>query len=243
MTTLPAFWHLLFEIAAYSIGAQIYWRTRRRDPLQADRFAQIGIVAGLVLGAAAGSKMAYWFEHPQYAFQDFPSLVPLLAGKSIVGGLLGGLIGVEWAKRLQGITQSTGDALIWPLAIGIGIGRIGCFLAGLSDATYGNPTSVPWAINFGDGIPRHPTQLYEIAALLTLAWVVTGPGARLAQIPGDRFKLFLAAYLAWRLVIDTIKPVPYEYWPGLSGIQWLCLAGLLYYSRHLFRMLRPWATR
>jgi prolipoprotein diacylglyceryltransferase len=71
-------------------------------------------------------------------------------------------------KRYIGLHQSTGDLYAVPLALGIAIGRIGCFLTGLSDNTYGTPTTLPWAINFGDGIPRHPTQLYEIAFLLAL---------------------------------------------------------------------------
>jgi prolipoprotein diacylglyceryltransferase len=89
-----------------------------------------------------------------------------MGGKTIVGALISGLIAVELMKRYIGVRQSTGDLYAIPLALGIAIGRIGCFLTGLSDNTYGTPTTLPWAINFGDGIPRHPTQLYEIIFLL-----------------------------------------------------------------------------
>jgi len=91
-----------------------------------------------------------------------------MGGKTIAGALIGGLIAVELMKRYIGLHQSTGDLYVVPLALGIAIGRIGCFLTGLSDNTYGTPTNLPWAVNFGDGIPRHPTQLYEIAFLLAL---------------------------------------------------------------------------
>jgi phosphatidylglycerol---prolipoprotein diacylglyceryl transferase len=91
-----------------------------------------------------------------------------MGGKTIVGALIFGLIAVELMKRYIGVRQSTGDLYAIPLALGIAIGRIGCFLTGLSDNTYGTPTTLPWAINFGDGIPRHPTQLYEIIFLLAL---------------------------------------------------------------------------
>jgi phosphatidylglycerol:prolipoprotein diacylglycerol transferase len=77
-------------------------------------------------------------------------------------------VSVELTKRYIGLGTSTGDLYAIPLALGIAIGRIGCFLTGLSDNTYGTPTNLPWAINFGDGIPRHPTQLYEILFLLAL---------------------------------------------------------------------------
>ncbi len=71
-------------------------------------------------------------------------------------------------KRSIGLQQSTGDLYAIPLAVAIAIGRIGCFLTGLPDNTYGTPTNLPWAVNFGDNIPRHPTQLYEIIFLVTL---------------------------------------------------------------------------
>jgi len=91
-----------------------------------------------------------------------------MGGKTIVGALIFGLISVELFKRYIGVHQSTGDLYAIPLALGIAVGRIGCFLTGLSDNTYGTPTNLPWAIDFGDGIPRHPTQLYEIVFLLAL---------------------------------------------------------------------------
>ena len=92
----------------------------------------------------------------------------LIGGKTIVGALTGGLIAVELLKRYIGLRHSTGDLYAIPLALGIAIGRIGCFLTGLPDNTYGTPARLPWAVDFGDGIPRHPTQLYEIAFLLLL---------------------------------------------------------------------------
>jgi len=89
-------------------------------------------------------------------------------GKTIVGALAGGLITVELMKRYIGLRTSTGDVYAIPLAAGIAIGRIGCFLTGLADNTYGTASNLPWAIAFGDGIPRHPTQLYETVFLLLL---------------------------------------------------------------------------
>jgi phosphatidylglycerol:prolipoprotein diacylglycerol transferase len=41
----------------------------------------------------------------------------------------------------------------------------GCFFSGLTDHTHGCPTAVPWGHDFGDGVPRHPVQLYESAAM------------------------------------------------------------------------------
>ena len=62
--------------------------------------------------------------------------------------------GVELAKRACGVTRSTGDQFVWPLAVGTAIGRLGCFFTGLDDHTYGTATRLPWGVDFGDGILR-----------------------------------------------------------------------------------------
>ena len=87
-----------------------------------------------------------------------------------------------------------------------------------------SPPHLPWAIDFGDGIPRHPTQLDEIAFLLVLAIVLTRYNHR-PHPEGATFRIFLAAYLAWRLAIDFLKPDPHI--AGMNMIQWASLAGLI----------------
>lgn len=242
----PLIAHTLLEMAAYTVGAQVYFRERRRLalPALADGDRNLWIIVAAALGAALGAKFAFWADDPAVAFRNFPDWRQLLAGKSIVGGLLGGLIGVEACKRWLGRSDSTGDAFVRPLAVGMVIGRIGCFAAGLADHTYGNPTTLPWAVDFGDGIPRHPTQLYEIVFLVAWTAVLMLRRTRLGA-SGDAFKLYLAGYLAFRLIVDSIKPVPHAYWLGLSGIQWLCVFGLAYYARHLPRLTRElaWHTK
>jgi prolipoprotein diacylglyceryltransferase len=90
-------------------------------------------------------------------------------------------------------------------------------------------------MDFGDGIPRHPTQLYDIAFCAVLWPLLRRLQPALAAQPGLLFKLFLSSYLLWRLLIDGLKPVPYAYPGGLSGIQWLCLLSLLCYLPLLLR--------
>ncbi len=102
------------------------------------------------------------------------------------------------------------------------MGRIGCFLAGLADDTYGKPTSLPWAVDFGDGIGRHPTQIYEILFLALVAFLVS---VKRERREGARFRVFLAGYLGWRVAVDFLKPQPLVL--GLNLIQWSALAGLV----------------
>ena len=86
-----------------------------------------------------------------------------------------------------------------PILIGIVIGRIGCLLAGLQDVTYGNPTSLPWGVDFGDGIPRHPTQFYDKCSRWRRLRCASAR-ALAARVPGLQFKLMLFGYLLWRVL-------------------------------------------
>lgn len=229
--------HALFEWGGMALGVALWrraLRTQGRSPLQPGSFA---VLAGLLLGAALGNKAAFLAERPD-VLQRLLAGELIWPGQSIVGGLLGGLVGVELAKRLTGQTRSTGDAMVVPIALGLCVGRVGCFLAGLHDSTYGLPTTLPWGVDFGDGQPRHPTQLYEMAVVSALALVLWRARARLGQVPGLAFKLFLAAYLAWRLGVDALKPVPAAYPLGWSGIQWVCVLALLAYAPLVLRAWR-----
>jgi prolipoprotein diacylglyceryltransferase len=226
--------HQPLELLGSALGVRLYFALRRRtgDPLPGER--RLVVFAAAVVGAAVGSKLLAWLYNPAPVLAH-PSPALLLSGKTIVGGLLGGLGAVELVKWRIGERTPTGDLYVFPLIVGIAVGRVGCFLTGLADDTYGVATTLPWGVDLGDGVARHPTQLYEIVflALLAaaLAWRARRPYPR-----GDLFKGFMAAYLAWRLVIDFLKPAHVTVL-GLSPIQLACVAGLVWYAPHLPRLL------
>ena len=176
--------------------------------------------------ALAGSRLLGLAEQWPTVLQAWRSgqIVTMLfspGGKTIVGGLLGGWLGVELFKRITGIRRRTGDLFALPLCVGIAVGRIGCFLGGLADDTYGKATQLPWAVDFGDHMPRHPVQLYEVAFLALLAAALSVPKG----LPeGARFRIFLTGYLAWRIAIDFLKPQPLIL--GMNLIQWSAAVGL-----------------
>lgn len=230
--------HTLSEWLAIAVGALIYRRSSARLPWTDSLNDRLIIVIGAALGAAIGSKIAFFLYDPHsfHVLLEHPAFI--LGGQSIVGGLLGGLLGVEAAKRIVGTTGSTGDAFVVPILAGIIIGRCGCFLAGLHDVTYGNPTTLPWGVDFGDGIPRHPTQIYDQLFAAGMLVVFASLRARLRNVPGLEFKLLLSAYLLWRLGVDALKPMPFTYPGGLSGIQVLCLGALVLYVPFVWRAAR-----
>ncbi len=230
---------MLFELTAYAIGFRLFLRERRRYPATAvlSLSLRLALITGAILGAAIGSRLSWWLEDPGTAFAHFPDAIAMMQGKSILGGLLGGVVGVEIAKWRTQVRESTGDAFVWPIIVALIIGRIGCHLTGLSDHTAGLATSLPWAQNFGNGIARHPTALYEIVFLVVWAGVIALIATRLVE-RGDRFRLLLLGYLGFRFLMEYLKPIPYVYALGLSGLQWLCVFGMVYYLRYLPRILR-----
>src|SRR5947207_14198254 len=197
--TVPS--HLVMEALGYCVGFQTYLMLRRRE-IDSNRSAvtHVWILAGAILGALVGSKVLAIVESfPEYwAARADPRV--WMEGKTIVGGLLGGWIGVEIVKRIRGVRGSTGDAYVIPLILGIAIGRIGCFLTGLPDHTYGTFTALPWGINFGDGIARHPTQLYESLFALALGAALLLVILRRPHAEGDGFRWFMIAYLGFRFL-------------------------------------------
>lgn len=215
--------HPLFEALGYAGGFAVYkcQRADRGDALSDER--RWMVIAAAAVGALVGARSLGLLEQaPQMGLHWSQLLQP--GGKTIVGGLLGGWAGVEVVKRVMGVKSRTGDLFALPLCVGIAIGRLGCFFAGLADDTYGVATTLPWGVDFGDGVRRHPTQLYEFLFLMVLALVLLW-WQRRPYDEGQLFRGFMAAYLGWRLVIDFIKPQPLV--GGMNWIQWACVAGLV----------------
>jgi prolipoprotein diacylglyceryltransferase len=234
--------HFLLELLAYAVGARLYWSAARSQPMPADLGDRLALIAGAACGAFAGSKLLHVLEHLP-ALVEANELVLWMAGKSLLGGLLGGTLGVELVKRSIKWTRPTGDAWVGALAAGIMVGRVGCQLSGLWDLTYGGPTSLPWAWDYGDGIGRHPTAAYEIV-LVGLLWAALARWRTAA--PGARFAAFILGYCAIRFGLELMKPpfagpapgtLPVALYAGLTAIQWAALGGAAYFAASLRRRL------
>ena len=189
-----------------ALGALVGLWVFRRELLRSrlPESAVDSAVAG-ILGGMAGAKLLWVFEH----LGEEPTLDLILSrgGMSWFGGLAGGVLAglavMQW-KRLpkMAVTAAATPAL----AIGHMIGRVGCFLVG---DDYGRPTDLPWGVAFPKGLPPttvpvHPTQLYEAAALIPVAFVLLRLRAR-----GARDRVVLGTYLllagAVRFAIEFIR--------------------------------------
>jgi phosphatidylglycerol:prolipoprotein diacylglycerol transferase len=162
-------------------------------------------IAG-VLGGLLGAKLLWTVEHANSG-EPIADLFFSRGGMSWFGGLLGGVGAGSWMLRRRGIGWTAGLAAAAPaLAVGHAIGRIGCFLVG---DDYGRPTALPWGVAFPEGLPPtdvpvHPTQLYEAALLVPIAWALVR-----WRRSGKTDRLVLGRYLmlagALRFAIEFIR--------------------------------------
>jgi prolipoprotein diacylglyceryltransferase len=197
----PALVHSLFDVAAWTGAALIALAIGRWRPLafpvQASMRADY--ITAALLGSAAG---AYLFGTLNLWASGFSGL-----GRSIEGAIFGGVLTIELFKRVAGIKGATGARFAAPLAVGVAVGRLGCFFAGLDDFTYGVPTSLPWGVNCGDGILRHPVQLYESATMAVFLVVYLVALARRSRFwARDGFYLAVGFYAMQRFFWEFLKP-------------------------------------
>ena len=225
--------HLVFDLLAYLVAAMAYWYRRHRTNDHISTEDRWALAAAATVGALIGSRVFFWLEDPEQTLAMMSEPLSLVGGQTIVGALIGGWIAVEWQKRRLGISEPTGDLVAIPIALGAGVGRVGCFLSGLEDGTYGLPASLPWAIDLGDGIPRHPAALYESAFFFVLAWMLARTAYAVQR--GETFLILMAGYLTFRFGVDFLKP-GLKIFAGLTIIQ--CVA-----ATTLAFTLRLWLKR
>ena len=224
----PLEFHTICEFLAIGLGFRLYLaRSKGRSSLPENK--RYPLIAGALLGALIGAKAVVALNHPE--IWNSGCLDLLASGKGLVGALVFGWLFVELAKLLTGIKEKTGDTFVEPLLLGICLGRIGCFLSGKFDQTYGIASpdinllgkTINLGVDFGDGVLRHPCQLYEIAALLIFwLWLAMNRNIPLFSEAGMQFRCFMLYYMAFRFCIDFFKPVPHLYC-GLNAEQIFCL--------------------
>lgn len=210
--TIPIY--AICMLLAFAAAFAVYrYNARGGEPPSGHLFP---IVLAAFFGGLIGAKLPVVLMNLRFGF-DWHTL---LAGRTIAGGLVGGMLGVLLIKKKLGIRGRHGNALAAPIALGMAVGRMGCLLSG---CCFGKPTALPWGINFGDGIARHPTQAYEL--LFWLGAFILLQRARRTAPPGQLLTHLFAAYFVFRFFEEFLRPNPVLLGP--SVFQWICIAGIL----------------
>ncbi|WP_282630821.1 prolipoprotein diacylglyceryl transferase [Empedobacter sedimenti] len=220
--------HPILETIGIFIAMRYYAFLRKRNKSSLSTIQSFSIIIGALIGALLGSKIVGTLENPQALLDAKNQFLFFWTSNTIVGGLTFGLIGVEIAKKIIGHKESTGDLIVFPLILAMIIGRIGCFLTGVYEQTFGVETTSIFGMDLGDGLLRHPVALYEIVYLIIL-WIILKIVQKKYIYPsGYLFQIFMMAYFLFRFCLDFIKPI-HPIFLGLSSIQLTCACVIIYY--------------
>src|SRR5262245_29027926 len=197
--------------AAFLTALWLVGRLARRAGLNPEHATNLGIYCAIA--AIAGAKlMMFVLDLPYYVRNpgEIFSIATLQAGGVFYGGLLLALAVAFWYMRKTGLpTLATADVFAPAIALGHGIGRLGCFSAG---CCWGKETTLPWAVTFTNpeanrlvgvplGVALHPTQLYEALAEFAifgfLMWRIRRPHAH-----GVVIGLYLMLYSTVRFLVE-----------------------------------------
>jgi phosphatidylglycerol---prolipoprotein diacylglyceryl transferase len=187
------------DAAAIGLGALVSRATLK--PLAIPNW--LVLVAGALVGGGLASMI--------------PSALHFGGGRDLVFGVGGGYAGVEVARRIAGLHAEVTDGAVVPTALGLAVGRLGCYVAG---CCAGTPSNAAWAHDFGDGVLRHPTQLYELAFHVAAA-LVFWQLARGERLERQRAAAYVVLYFAYRFATDFLRPGAPLYFLTLD--QWASL--------------------
>jgi phosphatidylglycerol:prolipoprotein diacylglycerol transferase len=216
----PRLFHIgSFSLPTYGVLVALaflaaLWMASRFAVMQGiskDKVINLGVYCALV--GMLGAKVLMialdpeYREHPLEVF----SLATLQSAGIFFGGLIAALVFAYFYMRRQQLpVLQTSDLFAPGIALGHGIGRLGCLAAG---CCWGRPTHLPWGITFTNpdattgvplGIPLHPTQLYEALAEAVICVILV---ARLLRPhrEGQIIGLYLALYGAVRFGVEFLR--------------------------------------
>lgn len=216
--------HLIFDMTSYITASFISYQFYLREKeLNFHYFSfsygyYISLMLGILFGAFGLGTLNMVLTVPDF-----------IIGKSVIGALCGAILAVEIYKKIHHIRYSTGAYFVPALAFSIAIGRLGCFFAGIDDHTFGVETDVIWGYDFGDGIKRHPVQLYESLAMICFFGVSLFIYLRQRVIFQHYiFYIFTIYYGLQRFIWEFLKP----YGTVIIGLNifHLCSLGLIMYG-------------
>jgi len=215
----------------YVIGLVALWylaSRRARQPGSGWKPEEVGdFVFYGALGVILGGRLGYmlFYNLPHYASHPLDALKVWEGGMSFHGGLIGVLLAMYYFGRKTGRTFFTVADFFAPwVPIGLGLGRLGNFI---NHELWGKVSDVPWAMVFRTGgpLPRHPSQLYELAlegvALFVLLWLYNRKPRPTGSISG----LFLIGYGLARFTVEFVREPDVQL--GYLAFGWVTMGQVL----------------
>jgi phosphatidylglycerol---prolipoprotein diacylglyceryl transferase len=193
----------ILALGAILAGFAFWLRLAKRD------LRLLWIYLAALAGAFAGAKLVYFGAEGWRDLDRMDAWLRLATGKSILGGLLGGYAAVELVKAAIGYKGVTGDWFALVVPIGIGFGRVGCWIQGCCAGIECAPS---WfTVNDAQGIARWPSApaelVFNVAFLGAVLWL-----RRRNLLTGQHFHLYLIAYGAFRFAHEFFRAEPRLFW-------------------------------
>ncbi len=234
---VPTYGTILLLAFLAAIGMFAYLMRRHGAPF--NRMVDLGF--GVAISGEIGARITYVVvEWERFAAGSVSWVQFMTAGRVVLGGAVGALIGSFWlmrrAGREFGLTRSQFvDAGFVGGALGMAIGRVGCLMTG---CCYGGHTDWGWGMVFTEelahtiagtplGVALHPTQ-WLLIAQGTLVFLVCLWAIHRSRYAGVAAGLFWVVGGISRFGIEVLR-ADYRgaWWLGLSTSQWISLGGVL----------------
>jgi phosphatidylglycerol:prolipoprotein diacylglycerol transferase len=186
-------------------------RFAKQQGLDSKKIVDLGVYCALM--GMLGAKLLMIALDPEYRAHpmDTFSVATLQSAGIFYGGFVAALLFAYFYMRAQHLpVLATSDVFAPGLALGHGIGRLGCFAAG---CCWGKPTSLPWAVTFRNpdattgvplNVPLHPTQLYEAFAEGAICLILLARMRRVHQ-QGAIIGLYLFLYGLVRFGVEFLR--------------------------------------
>lgn len=200
----------LLLAVAFLLSIQIFMVRGRARGIPEDKLSTLSL--WLLVLAIIGGRALFVFTHWNDYAQDPLGVIRLWeGGLMLYGGYFLAIAGgIVYVRRVGLPVWRIADAAAPSMAIGVGIGRIGCYLNG---CCFGLPSHLPWAVHFPPesysnsvfpGQALHPSQLYMAGAGIAL-FVATLALDRKPRFDGWLFWVYVAMDATLRFVIDFTR--------------------------------------